>query len=50
MVFFLVDEWREDPNTTISGSPWARKRTAIQMAFRWRADEGQTLIVGVLAL
>ena len=33
-VFFLVDEGKEDPNTTISGSPSARQRNAIEMAFR----------------
>ena len=24
--FCLVNKWREDPNTTISGSSWARRR------------------------
>ena len=48
--FFLVDEGREDPNTTISG-PWsARQRNAILMAFRWRADDGPTLNSGLVAL
>ena len=41
--FFLVDEGREDPNTTISGPSSARQRNAILMAFRWRADDGPTL-------
>ena len=35
---FLVDEGREDPNTTISGS---------LSAFRWRADDGPPLNAGV---
>ena len=30
-VFFLVDEGREDPSTTISG---------LSSAMRWRADDG----------
>ena len=34
----LVEEGREDPNTTISGPPSARQRYAIEKAFRWRAD------------
>ena len=39
----LVDEGREDPNTTKSGLFSARQRNAIKMAFRWRADDGPTL-------
>ena len=35
--FCLVDEGREDPNTTISGPSSARQR------HRWRADDGPTL-------
>ena len=31
---FFVDEGREDPNSTISGPSLARKRNAIEMAFR----------------
>ena len=31
-LFLLVDEGREDSNTTISGSSWARQRTP----FKWR--------------
>ena len=42
-VFFLVHEGREDPGTTISGPSSARKRNAIKW-FRWRADDGQTLL------
>ena len=36
---FLVDEGREDPNTTISGPSLARQR----MAFRWCAGDDPTL-------
>ena len=39
-VFVLVDEGREDPNTTISGPSSARQRNAILMAFRWCAGDG----------
>ena len=45
----LVDEGWEDPNTTISGPLSARKRNAIEMAFRWRADDGSTLNAGMVA-
>ena len=41
---------REDPNTTISGPSSARQRSAIYMAFRWRADDGPTLKAGLVAL
>ena len=41
---FLVDDAKEDPNTTISGPSSARQRNAIQMAFRWPVDYGPTLI------
>ena len=37
-VFFFVDEGREYPNATI------------EMAFRWRADDGPTLNPGLVAL
>ena len=47
---FSVAEGREDPNTTISGSLSANYRKAIEMAFRWCADDGQTLNVGLVAL
>ena len=30
---FLVDQWWEDPNTTISGPSSARQRNAIEMFF-----------------
>ena len=38
---FFVEEGREDPNTTLSGP---------SMAFHWRADDGPTLIAGLVAL
>ena len=47
---FLVDEMREDPNTTIIRPSLARQRNAILMAFRWRADIGPTLNVDLVAL
>ena len=37
--FFLVDEGREDPNTTISGPSLAGQGNAIKMGFHWRADD-----------
>ena len=43
LFYFSVEEGREDPNTTISGSSSARQRNAILMAFCWRADDGPTL-------
>ena len=43
-------ETREDPNTTISGPSSARQRSAIYMAFRWRADDGPTLKAVLVAL
>ena len=48
--FFFVDEGRDHPNTTISGSSSTRKRNAIYMAFRWRADGGPKLNAGLVAL
>ena len=48
--FFLADEGKEDPNTTLSGTSSAGQRNAIQMAFRWRADHGLILNVGSVAL
>ena len=48
--FFLVDEGKEDPNTTISGPSWARQRNAIKMAIRRRGYDGPTLNAGLLAL
>ena len=43
-------ETREDPNTTISGPSSARQRSAVYMAFRWRADDGPTLKAVLVAL
>ena len=37
-ISFLVDERRDDPNTTKSGSSSAASET-----FRWHADDGPTL-------
>ena len=48
--FFLVDEGIEDPNTAINWPSSARQQNAIQMAFRWRADDGPTLNAGLVAL
>ena len=36
---FIVDEGREDPNTTINESSSALQRNAIKIAFRWFADD-----------
>ena len=30
----------EDPNSALTGPSSARHRNAIEMAFRWRADDG----------
>ena len=35
-------------NTTKSGPSSARQRNAIEMAYRWRADDGPTLIAGLV--
>ena len=42
----LVDDGREDPNTTIL----ARQRNTIKMTFHWRAADGQTSNAGLVAL
>ena len=47
---FFVDEGREDPNTTKSGSSAARQRNAIKIGIRWRADDGPTLNAGLVAV
>ena len=44
--FFLVDEERDDPNTTISGPTSARQ----QMAFHCRTVDGPTLNAGLVTL
>ena len=36
--------------TSISWPSSARQRNAIQMAFRWRADDGPTMNAGLVAL
>ena len=48
--FFLVDEGREDPNTTKSRQSSASQRDAIIMAFSWQADDGPPLSAGYAAL
>ena len=48
--FFLVDEGIEDLNTAINEPSSARQRNAIEMTFRWRADDGPTLNAGLVAL
>ena len=45
-VFVLVDEGRDDPNTTKSEPSPAHKRNT----FRWRADDGPTLNAGLVAV
>ena len=47
---FLVHEGIGDPNTAINGPSSARQRNAIEMAFRWRADDGPTLNDVLVAL
>ena len=42
--------WREDRNSTENGPSSARQRNAIEMAFRWRADNGPPLNAGLVAL
>ena len=42
-VVFLFNEGREDPDTTISGPLSACQRNAMQMEFRWRADDDPKL-------
>ena len=48
--FFLVDEVREDPNITISRPSLACQRNTIEIAFRWRANDGPKLNAGLVAL
>ena len=43
--FFLVDVGREDPITTIRGPSSAGD---IEMAFRWRADDGPKVNAGLV--
>ena len=49
-LIFLIDGGREDPNTTLIWPASARQRNAIEMAFRWRADDGPTLNAGLVTL
>ena len=42
--------WREDRNATKRGPSSARQRNAIEMAFRWRADNGPPLNARLVAL
>ena len=46
---FLVDEGKEDPNTAINRHHRPASETPL-LAFRWRADDGQTLNAGLVAL
>ena len=48
--FFFVVEGFEDPNITKNGPSSAGQRNAIEMAFRWRADDGPTLNASLVAL
>ena len=48
--FLLVDDGREDQNTTKSGSLSNRERNAIEMAFCWRTDDAPTLNAGLVDL
>ena len=47
---FLVDEGRDDPNTTISEPSSALQPNAIKMAFHWRIDGGPTTSSGLVAV
>ena len=49
-VFFLIDEGIEDLNSVINRPSSSRQRKIILMAFRLRADDGQTLHAGLVAL
>ena len=46
---FLVDEGKEDTNTTKSGASSAHQGNAILMSFGWRADNDPTLNAGLVA-
>ena len=48
--FFLFDEGREDPNTTISGAIIGPPAKRHLMAFLWRADDGPLLNADLVAL
>ena len=46
----FLDDGREDPNSTKSRPSSARLRNAIEMAFRWRVENGPSLNVGLVVL
>ena len=51
--FFLVDEGREDPSTTVSGPSSAHQKNAIKWRFAgvpMMADDGPTLNAGLVAV
>ena len=48
--FISFNERRNYLNASKSGPSSARQRNAIQMVFRWRADDGPTLNSGLVAL
>ena len=50
LFLFLVDEGREDLNTTKSRPISARQRNAIEMSLRWQVDYGPILNAGLVAL
>ena len=43
---FIVDEGREDQNTSKRGLSSARQLNTIEMVFRWRADDGPIFNAG----
>ena len=47
---FFFDKGIEDTTIALNGPSSARQRNAIEMAFRWRADDGSTLYAGLVAL
>ena len=50
LTIFLVDEGKEDTNTSQNGTSSAYQRNAILMSFGWRADNDPTLNAGLVAL
>ena len=49
-ICFLVDEGTDHPNTAINGSSSACQGKAIEIASRWRANNGPTLNAVLVAL
>ena len=47
---FLDNDGSEGPNNTKIGPSSTRQRNVIEMAFRWRDDNGPTLNAGLVAL